>query len=377
MSEGPGPPRVLIDLSVAPPGGANTYAAGFIGGLVRADLDDVEQLVVVVDQAWAEAHPEPVAQLRAAGLTVDPLAFPTAGTWRARLLRGRVLRRAAQRHQVDVAYFPREVVPRTGRPHVLLANNLYAWETFSSSTAVGGTISAILLRRIAHRSAARARAVLAVSQVLADAMPDDLHVTAVVHHGCDLPELDRSDRAEDPTAPRRVAMVGNLIRNKGIEVAIEGVAQAGGDGSSWLLEVYGNVAEAAYAAELDELAGRHLGGSVLVGPAYGDDLIAAYARADVVVMGGSFESFCFPLVEAMRSGCVVVAPECALVSEICGDVAVTYREGDASSLADALAQGWERRRELGPAGVERSRAFTWERAAVRTLELVRAPAVAR
>ncbi len=49
-------PRILIDLSVAPPGGAGTYAAGFLSGLVEADLADRDRLVVVVDEAWASGH---------------------------------------------------------------------------------------------------------------------------------------------------------------------------------------------------------------------------------------------------------------------------------------------------------------------------------
>ena len=365
------PVRAVIDLSVAPPGGAGTYAAGLMAGLVEADIDDRDQLVVVIDEQWAARHPEPVAALRGAGVIVESLAFPAPGTWRARLLRGRVLRHAAKRHRADVAFFPREVAPRAGCPHVLLANNLYAWQTFSSSSAVGGRFSAFALRLMARRRAGSARSVLAVSRVIVDAMPAGLHVTAVVHHGCDLPEGE--PRVFDVAdGPRRVAMVGNLIPNKGIEVAIEGVAQARHLTPTWELEVYGNVADQAYRAQLDELAARHLGGSVLVGPAYGDDLVAAYARADVLVMGGSFESFCFPLVEAMRSGCVVVAPACALVEEICGDLAVTYREGDPSSLAAALEQAWTERSRRSPLGVERSRRFSWSATAERTVALVRA-----
>ena len=306
------------------------------------------------------------------GVVVDALAFPPPGTWKARLLRGRVLRQAAKRHQVDVAFFPREVSPRLPCPHVTLGNNLYAWQKFSSSLAVGGRFSAFALRWMARRSASTAIATLAVSRVIVDAMPDDLPVTAVVHHGCDLPEgaprvLDLAD-----DAPRRVAMVGNLIPNKGIEVAIEGLAQARQVAPSWTLAVYGNPVDREYGAELEGLSRRRLGESVLVGPAYGDALVAAYAAADVLVMGGSFESFCFPLVEAMRAGCVVVAPACVLVDEICGDVAVTYREGDGASLAAALEQGWAERAHRSPLGVERSREFSWSATAEQTISLVRA-----
>ena len=69
LAQAPGPApmtagrsvRALIDLSVAPPGGAGTYAAGLMAGLVDADIVDRDQLVVVVDEQWAAHHPEPVA----------------------------------------------------------------------------------------------------------------------------------------------------------------------------------------------------------------------------------------------------------------------------------------------------------------------------
>ena len=204
--------RALIDLSVAPPGGASTYAAGLLAGLVEGDIADRDQLVVILDQRWAARRPEAVEALRRSGVVVEPLAFPAPGTWRARLGRGRVLRRAARRHGVDVAFFPREVAPRTRCPHVLLANNLYAWRTFSSSLAVGGRFSALVLRAMARRRAATASTVLAVSGVVVDAMPAGLHVTAVVHHGCDLPEGAPRHGEAAADQPRRVAMVTASVR---------------------------------------------------------------------------------------------------------------------------------------------------------------------
>ena len=96
----------------------------------------------------------------------------------------------------------------------------------------------------------------------------------------------------------------------------------------------------------------------------------------MVAVGGTFESFCFPLVEAMRSSCVVVAPDCALVREVCGDVAVTYREGDPASLAAALEVAWTERGHRRRAGLERSLRFTWSATVEQTIGAVRAAVAA-
>lgn len=368
------PVRVLVDLSVAPPGGAGTYAAGFARGLVDGDIADRRDIVVLLDRGWAEANQQAVDVMREAGITVDCLSLARPGTWRARLIRGSVLRRAVERHSVDVAFFPRDAVTRMRRPYVLLANNLYAWQAFASSAAIGGRLPAYLLRHVAHRSARGAVAVLAVSQTMAAAMADDIEVAAIIHHGCSMVENDRALIPDDPDAARVVAMIGNVIANKGIEVVIAAVARAGASGDHWDLRVYGNRADPAYVDRLERQAQECLGGSVLAGPAYGDDLVGAYQQADVVVMGGTFESFCFPLVEAMRSGCVVVAPACPLVDEICGDIAVTYEADDAASLALALGVAWDERLVRRQRGLRHSRTFSWAIAAEKTIAHLRSAA---
>lgn len=363
-------PRILVDLSVAPPGGAGTYAAGFVRGLIGGRPEDRADVVVVVDRRWAGANADLVAGLTASGVEVELLALATPGTWRARLGRGRVLRRAIARHRADVAFLPRDVAPRLRGPYVLLANNLYAWRRFDSYGAVGGAVSAALLRRLSERGARRAAAVLAVSRTMAAALPSDLRVTAIVHHGCDLPEAEPAPFAT--AGPPTVIMVGNVMANKGFEVAIAGVAVARRHEPGWELAVYGGRGDEAYAAQVEEQARAELGAGVLRGPAYGDELLAAYRSADVVAVGGTFESFCFPLVEAMRSGCVVVAPDCDLVDELCGEVAVTYAEGDAESFAAALAVAWDERADRRARGIEAARAFTWTATVAETLSFVRA-----
>jgi glycosyltransferase involved in cell wall biosynthesis len=212
--------------------------------------------------------------------------------------------------------------------------------------------------------------VLAVSGAMRDTM-GDVVVDEIAHHGCNLPEYDRSGMVDDPQGPFRVAMVGTVMANKGMDVVIRGVAQARRAERPWELHIHGGRGDDAYATELERLAIEQLGASVLRGPAYGPDLAVAYRQAHVVAVGSTFESFCFPLVEAMRSSCVVVAPDCALVHELCGPAAVTYQEGDPTSLAEALEVAWTERVDRRAAGLERSRHFTWAAAVEQAVAVAR------
>lgn len=372
----PSVPKVLVDLSVAPSGGAATYADGFARGLIESVDGARDRVVVLFDRAWLNGRPEVGAALQAAGVEVVAASFPAAGTWRARLLRGRVVARVVRDSGVDVAFFPRDAAPRLRVPTAVLLNNRYAWASFASGQAIGGRIPALLLRVAARLSARRAAVVLAVSQAMADEARG-ARVDGVVHHGCSLPEHPRPAvpaPVGGEAEPVQVLMVGNLIENKRVEVVLAGVAEARARGGAWDLRIHGTRMDPVYADRMEALSQLLLGESVLHEPVGREALVATYQRADVLVVGGAFESFCHPLVEGMRSGCVVVAPDVALVREICGDVAVTYPEGDAAGLARALETAVAERAERSRRGIERSRRFTWEQTAGQTVAAVRSVA---
>lgn len=166
-------------------------------------------------------------------------------------------------------------------------------------------------------------------------------------------------------------MVGNLIENKRVEVVLEGLAAVRRKGGSWDLRVHGTRMDETYADQVEALSWRLLGESVIKPPMAAGEMVDAYRWADVLVMGGAFESFCHPLVEGMRSGCVVVAPDTDLVREICGDAAVLYREGDAEDLARALEVAERERVDRSQAGIERSRRFRWADTVDQTLRRAR------
>ena len=365
-------PRVLVDLSVAAAGGAATYSRGFAQGLIDSDDADKTDVVALVDAAWAEDNADLVSAMRRAGVTVVAETFPPPGSWRARLSRGRVVARVVRDHGVDVAFFPRDAAPLLSVPTVVLLNNRYAWASFASGQAIGGWLPAHLLRVVAYLTSRRAASVLAVSETMA-AAARSARVDAVVHHGCSLPEYPRSGDAvaTSPNRPVQVLMVGNLIENKRVEVVLEGLAAVRRKGGSWDLRVHGTRMDETYADQVEALSWRLLGESVIKPPMAAGEMVDAYRWADVLVMGGAFESFCHPLVEGMRSGCVVVAPDTDLVREICGDAAVLYREGDAEDLARALEVAERERVDRSQAGIERSRRFRWADTVDQTLRAVR------
>jgi glycosyltransferase involved in cell wall biosynthesis len=115
-----------------------------------------------------------------------------------------------------------------------------------------------------------------------------------------------------------------------------------------------------------------------------DDLPALYNLAEMLVFPSIYEGFGLPVIEAMACGTPVITGQVPALDEVGGRAVEQVQQLEPSALGDAmvrLAHDPDRRDALRLAGLERARAFSWERAARETLgvyaeALGHAPAVA-
>jgi len=101
------------------------------------------------------------------------------------------------------------------------------------------------------------------------------------------------------------------------------------------------------------------------------DLPAVYSLADVFVFPSLVEGFGLPPLEAMACGTPVLASTTLAVSEAVGNAALAFDPRDPTHLATVLSRALSDtslRTTLSRRGVERVRAFTWERVARETLQ---------
>jgi glycosyltransferase involved in cell wall biosynthesis len=99
------------------------------------------------------------------------------------------------------------------------------------------------------------------------------------------------------------------------------------------------------------------------------ELAALYRGARCVLYPSLYEGFGLPVLEAMACGTPVVTSVGTAMEEVAGGAAVLVDPLDASTIAEGIREAEARRDELVPLGVERARAFTWERAADGVVEL--------
>lgn len=107
----------------------------------------------------------------------------------------------------------------------------------------------------------------------------------------------------------------------------------------------------------------------------GDAKLARYyAGATAMVLPSLYEGFGIPVVEAMRSGCPVIASATSSLPEVAGDAALYCDPREPESMAAAMrrvAEDSAVRAEMMARGRERATQFTWERCAQETRAVYR------
>jgi glycosyltransferase involved in cell wall biosynthesis len=111
---------------------------------------------------------------------------------------------------------------------------------------------------------------------------------------------------------------------------------------------------------------RHRERVVFTGRLQQTDLHQALGGALALAFVSYFEGFGIPVAEAMRCGVPVVAARATSLPEVAGDAALYCDPFDVDDIMRALHAVWsdpDLRERLRHAGIERSRRFTWEKAA--------------
>jgi glycosyltransferase involved in cell wall biosynthesis len=105
-----------------------------------------------------------------------------------------------------------------------------------------------------------------------------------------------------------------------------------------------------------------------------DRLKDFYRRAAVLVQPSMHEGFGLPIVEAMALGCPVIASRIPAHLAVLADAGLYFTAADDAELAEVMSRvisTEQLRGALTESGLRRSRHFTWQEAAARTLELYR------
>ncbi|MFA6035008.1 MAG: glycosyltransferase family 1 protein, partial [Myxococcota bacterium] len=106
-----------------------------------------------------------------------------------------------------------------------------------------------------------------------------------------------------------------------------------------------------------------------------DELLDLYRGAELLCYPSFYEGFGLPPIEAMASGCPVVASDIGSISEVCGDAAILCNPHDHGAISAAMRSVIKNpglRTDLVERGFKRAKKFNWKRSADRLAEVVEA-----
>lgn len=236
-----------------------------------------------------------------------------------------------------------------------------------------------------RRATDRADLVVTVSDFLAGRAATLLGIDraelVTIHNGVNTAAFHPRPGFDEPSKPLRVLCLGRLDINKGADIALSAVRQLAGTGVDIHLDVVGSPWFSAtpglpkgpwadeFVSELSAAGATHT-------PHVPRDQVTSLLRAHDVVCVLSRWDDPFPLVvlEAMASGCAVVASSRGGIPEAAGGAAALVPSDDPDSVAAILGE-WASHpaalAEAKRASVARAAVATWEKSARKFVDALR------
>jgi glycosyltransferase involved in cell wall biosynthesis len=213
-----------------------------------------------------------------------------------------------------------------------------------------------MLAAMTRASRAAAKGAIAVSEFIARQTGG-----TVVHHGVP------AGFFPDPTLAREdfILAVSDLYVQKNLHTLFDAELNRP-------LLIAGGDVDPEYAASLKSRAPPHIRFLGRVPP---EELASLYRRCAVFVFPSTVESFGLPLLEAMACGAPIACSRTAAMPEVAGDTVLYFDPADPVDIGRTVRKLLADRqlaREMGRRAALRAGEFTWQKAAAKTAEVIRA-----
>lgn len=326
----------LLTLAPGHMGGSETYARGLAAALAEHGTRDY--LVALPPDATDASGGLPVVAAGARAARIRPVAFAFA---------------AAARHALaaaDIVHYPLTIsLPPTSKPRVVTLHDLLHLDL---PELVPHHVR--LFRRLAYdRAARRADRVIVPSAFVRDRAIRKLGLdpgrVRVIHHAVDTGVFHPDGGMREPF----LLYPARAWPHKNHALLFEAFARVRRQRPELELVLTGGGQDGLTLPE-----GVRRRGILDV-----EELATLYRSASAVVFPSRYEGFGLPVLEAMASGCPVVALSGTAVEEIADGAAVTFADAGAEEFAHGILSALAVDPEVVESGVTAARSFSWERVA--------------
>jgi len=280
--------------------------------------------------------------------------------------------------RLDAVHIPHFNVPHAKVDNLVVTIHDFIYTKFPDSrTAIKG----IAVRFAIANALRRAKRIIAVSENtkkdIIDFLPETKGKIEVVYEAAD-PVYNQMHDYSSQLAVRNkyglpqeiILSVGSLKKHKNLERLVDAYLLLKKRSFSHKLVIVGRYRprENAILRKIRTSDAFYLGEIPI------KDLAELYSMATCFVMPSLYEGFGLPILEAMSSATPVVCSKVSSIPEVAADAAYYFDPYDTGSITEAIAKvvsDYSLRQEMKRKGMENLGRFSWERAAIQTLEIYR------
>jgi len=202
--------------------------------------------------------------------------------------------------------------------------------------------------------------------------------TKTIYHGVETKNFNHPKKypysPKIPVTQKYILSISNLSEHKNYEALIKAYAKLDTNLSKkYKLIIVGEKMQPYY-DKLQNLVSKYnlQNNIIFLGKIAHAYIPSLYGQASLFALPSILETFGLPLIEAMASGCPVVASHITCIPEICRDAAVYFNPLDAKDIANKIGfvlNSNKLKNSLIKKGKKRAKNFTWEKTAQKTLKL--------
>lgn len=359
--------------------GIEYYLLNLISELGRVDRDN-EYFIFINRNEFENGHAAGV--LSESGANVRVSGWPSGSRLSRLIWDYMALGADLRRERIDLFHGPSFSVPLVKTcPCVVTVHDMAFRHTPESYTHLNRYYFKVLLPSATRKSRAIITDSINSKKDIVEMLPVDADKVHVVYPGVDPDFKIPGNGAEGVEkkykigGPFILTVSGLITPRKNLDTLIRAYNRLKkSDGFDRRLVVVGKEAWS-YRGVFELVEKLGLQKDVLfTGPVPKEDLIGLYSAAELFAFPSLYEGFGFPVLEAMAIGTPVVCSDVSSLPELAGDACLLINPLSEEELAAAIAKvagDKSLSQAMSIAGKERSKKFTWRRAAERTLEVYR------